>query len=138
MKKFAITGKNFTGVAFAYYSIETESLLDLQTSQAQLSLSQVNKLFKNIPVLVIELLEWCERVELNVIEVVEKVTFEEWYKDYGVLEGKKKALASWNKLDESEHIKAFLYNRVMRSKKKISGEAMPYPATYLNQQRWND
>ena len=79
-----------------------------------------------------------ESSRLQAVEVIAKVTFNDFYEEYGVKEGKKRAEAAWNKMPEAEQVKAFLYIPKIKGIKQRNGQAMPHPITYLNQTRWND
>jgi hypothetical protein len=136
MKKFALTG-SFTGVVYACYD-ENGVLCSLETSQAQLRSRQVEYIFRNAAIFFDELPQFLATTKMKSVEVVEDVTFDMFYAAFGNKEGRKKAEAAWNKMSEAEQLKAYHYIPILKTKKQISGQALPYPASYLNQARWND
>lgn len=82
--------------------------------------------------------DYAVRIKANMGVLNYELTFDLFYDAYGVKEGKKKAEASWKKLSAGEQLKAYLYIKTLEGKLKISGLAKPYPATYLNNKRWED
>lgn len=83
------------------------------------------------------------RREENRIESIYTETFEKFWKEYPNKKAKKVALKCWMKIRPTE----ILFDRIMaalaRQKKseqwvKDKGKFIPHPATWLNQERWED
>ena len=76
------------------------------------------------------------------IAVVDKeFEFNKFWQLYPRKQSKASALKSWNKVKPLEYAKIFESLPVfIKSEQwtKSNGEFIPYPATWLNQQRWND
>jgi hypothetical protein len=136
MRKFIITGLFGGTVHLAYSTTGILQLIDI--SAASLSPKQGIYLFQNVPFELDDLQQFCHHVRLNVVEQEVELTFDMFYEAYGYKEGRKKAEAVWAKLSRAEQLKAYLYIEQLKRKKKLNGEAFPYPATYLHQARWND
>ncbi len=66
------------------------------------------------------------------------VTFDEFWKKYGVKEGKKETMAVWERMPEAKRQLAFSYIDSYRAKCNRDGIRMQYPATYLRAERWLD
>lgn len=69
--------------------------------------------------------------------------FEEFWAVYPRRTAKSVAQASWNKLAPSEDLRRTIKADVVRKSqtwrwRKDDGEFIPFPATYLNQRRWED
>jgi hypothetical protein len=105
---------------------------------AEFEREQVEWIVNRLPLSTEEIERFARQSQLRVEEQITQVTFDEFYRQYAVKEGRKKAETAWAKLSTAEQIKAHKYVPVLRSKKHLTGENLPYPATYLNQQRWND
>ena len=74
----------------------------------------------------------------SIIQEVEEVTFEDFYETYKYKEGRQKAQHAWDRMPKYEKVKAYMYITTYKTKKKISGTALAYPATYLNSKPWED
>lgn len=136
MKKYQLSKDTIAGVITVGYLNGRLELID--TSEAQLTEKQHEILFGRVPVDEDKLPAFCDWLKVVCIEVNEVISFEDFYQMYGVKEGRKKAEAIWAKMPKAEQFKAYRYTQRLKAKKSHSGEAMPYPATYLNQKRWND
>ena len=83
-----------------------------------------------------------DTVEGAVAVVVDKeFEFNKFWQLYPRKQSKASALKSWNKVKPLEYDKIFESLPVfIKSEQwtKSNGEFIPYPATWLNQQRWND
>ena len=136
MIKYAITGK-YEGVVNAVFDANgVLRMLDL--TNATLDDKQTQYFWINMAMHKQHLQNFLTTARLQAQEAFEKVTFAQFYEAYNVKEGKKRAEAVWSRLSAADQVKAYNYIPVIRSKKQISGQAMPHPVTYLNQQRWND
>ncbi|WP_172917162.1 hypothetical protein [Capnocytophaga canis] len=72
----------------------------------------------------------------DIEKVPAKITFDDFWNAYGKIGTKSQAKKKFDKLKDSEVIKAFLGIKKEQQKKKLDGTAMPYAETYLNQKRW--
>ena len=66
------------------------------------------------------------------------VTFDEFWKKYGVKEGKKDTQKAWERMNEASHQLAFAYIDRYKGSCHRDGIRMQYPASYLRAERWND
>ncbi len=66
------------------------------------------------------------------------VTFEIFYNEYAYKVGKKKAERVWKYLSKVKQLQAYSFISKFKSRKKREGTAIPYPATYLNNEPWED
>jgi|TARA_Y100000034_G_C6884891_1_gene406119 hypothetical protein len=79
----------------------------------------------------------------NVKNKIQMVGFEKFYLAYPKKKAKVVAKKSWDKLKPSSSLLQAILKDIERRKKgdqwrKENGRYIPYPATYLNQCRWND
>ena len=65
-------------------------------------------------------------------------TFDEFWKKYGVKEGKKETMGVWDRMPEAKRQLAFAFIDTYRAKCNREGIRMQYPATYLRAERWID
>lgn len=72
----------------------------------------------------------------DIEKIPAQITFDDFWNAYGKIGTKALAKKKFEKLKESEVIKAFLGIKKEQQKKKLDGTAMPYAETYLNQKRW--
>lgn len=66
------------------------------------------------------------------------VTFDEFWARYPHKVGKKEAKAKWNKMKEPDQQEAYNYIKTYTKQADRERVAYLYPATYLNQCRWED
>ena len=76
-------------------------------------------------------------------ETETKKSFESFWSFYPKKQGKKKAFESWQKLSPNHELtqsilKAVSLQSQSEQWKKDGGQFVPMPATWLNQERWND
>ncbi|MBX2903105.1 MAG: hypothetical protein KF872_06055 [Chitinophagales bacterium] len=136
MSNYVITSNKFEGAFYLAYG--NGWLVKLDLTEANLSKEQHAYVLGNLPLKENELKAFAATAKLQCKEQITQVTFEVFYNAYGYKEGRKKAENAWNKLSKAEQIKAYQYISVLKAKKAFSNENLPYPATYLNQQRWSD
>ncbi|MFJ1323567.1 hypothetical protein ACILDT_11190 [Capnocytophaga canis] len=72
----------------------------------------------------------------DIEKIPAQITFDDFWNAYGKIGTKALAKKKFEKLKDSEIIKAFLGIKKEQQKKKLDGTAMPYAETYLNQKRW--
>lgn len=137
MKKYIGTSHTVAGAIYLCYNANGQ-LVAVDISEAQLNELQHTWLLKNLPLTEEVLPKLATAIKYIFSEVLTEVTFERFYDEYGVKEARKKAQNAWDKLNKNEQLKAYNYIPKLRTKTMNASIAMPYPATYLNQQRWND
>lgn len=136
-KQYIGTSHNVAGaIYFTYNDAGWLEVVDI--SEAELSPPQRQWLLNNLPITEGLLPKLATAIKYIFTEVLTEVTFERFYEEYGVKEARKKAQSAWDKLAAKEQLKAYNYIPKLRTKTMNASIAMPYPATYLNQQRWND
>lgn len=64
--------------------------------------------------------------------------FDIFWDSYPVKKGKKTAMVAWKKLKPSQHNKAISDIPLRKEDKTWKAGFIPYPTTYLNQERWED
>lgn len=69
--------------------------------------------------------------------------FDKFWEEYPLKYAKAKALAAFNKIDPDDQLLETMLEAVRKQKetdqwKKDGGQFIPYPATWLNQHRWED
>lgn len=72
-----------------------------------------------------------------------EILFDTFWQAYPKKIAKPKALLAWNKLKPTQDLLDKILNALQSQKQsenwiKDSGQFIPYPATYLNQYRWED
>lgn len=137
MTTYTATSNKFGGHITLTFDDEG-NLRCVDMTQAELSTEWHEWLFRNLPLHVSKLPRYTEVTRFIITEHLQEVTFEQFYNAYGVKEARKKAFAAWNRLSKAEQLKAYNYIPRLKTKTINTSIAMPYPATYLNQQRWND
>lgn len=74
---------------------------------------------------------------------ISSFTFENFWNEYPRKIAKKKALQAWKRINPSTELAEKIINAVRSYKqtnqwKRDKGQYIPYPLTFLNQERWND
>lgn len=105
-----------------YQGIETQVKLKRNSSETQVKTNKNDKNIKNVK---------------------KEVLFETFWNKYPNKKAKKKALQVWDKLLFEEGLFEKIINALERFKfskewKEKNGTFIPYPATWLNQERWKD
>lgn len=78
-------------------------------------------------------------ININTIsEDIVNALFVDFWNLYGLKKGLKEAFKSWNKISTENHKIILQKLPAWLKQKSDSGEIVPYPATFLNQERWND
>lgn len=70
-----------------------------------------------------------------------RITFDQFYAAYPRKCAAKVARASWDRIDSKHHpaiLRAVLTFKKTEDWRKDGGKFIPYPATFLNQERWTD
>jgi len=85
-----------------------------------------------------ELIQYCKKKNLNLIELKPDLTFETFWNKYNYKEGgsKKKAQAIWDRLSEKDRTAALNWIPKYENILIKQGVAKMYVTTYLNQKRW--
>lgn len=137
MKTFAIYSTNFEGSITLSYN-EQGRVIKMEID-AQLSEQQHAFFFSVFPAEIAQLEQLKILKSVKIIEVLQEVTFEQFYEAFGNKVGKVKAENVWKRLSRAEQLKAFNHLPKYKNYLKLNpGIAHLYPATYLNQKRWND
>jgi hypothetical protein len=137
MTTYLATSRAYGGCIALTYN-EEDQLAIVNLSEAQLSPRQREWVLRHAPLHPSGLPEFARHTRSILTEQPQQITFEMFYQAYGVKEARKKAQTAWNKLSRAEQVKAYRYIPRLKNKYLNSGVPLPYPATYLNQQRWND
>jgi len=139
MKKYLLTSTAFTGeVEFTFNDLGMLGSFD--ASRADLSAVQQLWILKQMP----EQLSEVQRVlgdskTATLTEVKEELTFDQFWNRYDekLRSSRKKAQARWNRMNESEQLKAYRY--ITRYEQSIpAGVMKKYAETYLNSELWNN
>lgn len=135
--KYLIEGKKqFKGAIMLEYN-EMGHLIALRID-GPMTEAQHEWFFKYVPRLEELISVYRSSGVFKVTKVIDEITFDDFYAEYGNKVGKQKALKAWNRLPRSEQLKAYAYIGRYKYHVATTGIAQAYPATYLNQQRWND
>jgi hypothetical protein len=139
VKKYLLTSTAFSGeVEFTFNDLGMLSSFD--ASRADLSAKQQEWILKAMP----DKLSDVQRVlgdskTATLTEVKETVTFEQFWNRYDekLRSSKKKTELRWNRMKETDQIKAFKY--IQRYEQSIPmGVCKKYAETYLNAEQWNN
>lgn len=71
-------------------------------------------------------------------EVPADLSFNTFYNQYGVKRNKERALKLWDKLPDSEKVRAMQFIQRYSALCRNDGIKMKYPDTYLTNRTWND
>lgn len=137
MRKFVITSSNFEGGINLAFDAEGK-LVKFET-EAVLSDEKFNFFMNNMPRHMDKLDYFRTLKSVKVVEVITEISFEDFYEQFGNKVGKLKAQNAWKQLSRAEQVRA--YSNIIKYKNYLKlnpGIAHLYPATYLNQKRWND
>lgn len=140
MKRYSITSEKFAGEFTVVYDDRRE-LASIDMSQAEMTVKQKNWLMANKPSTEDKLFEMQRQNKLMKIVLIPEsiVTFEMFWQRYDdkLNSSKKRTKQKWEKMKESERIKAFNY--VGRYFASIpQGTRKKYAETYLNAELWNN
>lgn len=136
MKRFAITSARFKGEIT--YTFNDQGFLQSFVNNADLTEEQTKFILKYLPLTIDEVEEMLKKPSLNLQEIPFKVTFEMFWDRYNdkSRSSRKKSLKVWEKFDESNQAKAYLfypiYNRQRGNAEK------KYCETYLAAELWNN
>lgn len=136
-KDFIMTVNNGVEIHLSYF-LQGGRLQKMEITQLPVDKDSVN--YGNVPMTVGALVQLSQKHKgkLSVIEIEPDLSFDRFWKEYGVKDKKKRAQALWDKMSQANRIKAFNYIRRYRSKCKLDNIRMMNPDTYLNQERWTD
>lgn len=137
MKKYCVTSTNFTGEV--YYTYNANGDLIAVEFVAIVEPAVHAKLCQQLPPTEAALMKWREiSKKMTITEVSPDLSFENFYKQYNYKVGKKEAENAWKRLSDAKKIKALAQIQVYD--KWITTKHIPkaYPATYLNQERYED
>lgn len=137
MRKFVITSSKFEGSITLVYNEHGRVIkMDIET----LLTDHQHAFFMSVfPAKITQLDSLKARQSVKIIEVLQEVSFDEFYDAFGNKVGRIKAENVWKRMSRAEQLKAF--KNIPKYKNYLNlnqGIAQLYPATYLNQKRWND
>lgn len=139
MKHFQLTSESFTGFVDIYFN-ELGLLTKFETASAELSEKQQIWILKQMPRELAELERIVEDApNLKLTEIKFEVTFEAFWNKYDdkTISSRKKTLAKWNKMSDTDKLKA--YNFISMYFSQISpGTRKKYAETYLNAELYNN
>ncbi len=139
MKRFALTSDNYTGEVVCTYD-DNGMLVNYDLTGAELTDEQKQYFFTHPPINVKELEAIVKRAKsMRVSELHEKVTFDVFWNRYDdkINSSKKKTLAKWNKMPESDRVRAYQY--IFKYFASLpQGTRKKYAETYLNAELWNN
>jgi hypothetical protein len=138
--KYSLTSPAFSGEVFFEFDLTTGNLLVVDV-QAELSRTQHIYLFSKLPQHIAELdsLKTGSGSAAKITKIKIEVTFDDFWKRYGLKDDKKVAQRRWSGLTVADRIKAFNY--ITRYEKILADNPTRQkmlPSTYLNKERWND
>lgn len=137
MKTFIITG-TFEGQIELQFNTDGWLVL-FDARNAQLNEEQRKWFSLRVPIH-FDKLDIIVKIEmLNVVEQHREITFEDFYKEYGLKVGITKATNAWKRLSKADQMNAYMYLPKYRTwLNQNAWCAKMHPATYLNQKRWLD
>lgn len=140
MKTYKITSEKIAGEITVVYDDRRE-LAKLDMSGAEMTIQQKNWLMANQPNTEDKLFDMQQKSKWMKIDLMPEsiITFEMFWQRYDdkINSSKKRAKLKWEKMKESERIKAFNY--VGRYFASIpQGTRKKYAETYLNAELWNN
>ncbi len=138
MQNYSLTSDRFSGEILFTYN-ENDELYCLEI-RAQLTQEQWAWLYEHLPIKFIQLQEMIKvkGSTMKVTQIEPDLSFERFYKLYNYKVGKKEAENAWNRLSKANKVKAIAAIRKYEQWLSKSSIAKLYPATYLNQERFND
>lgn len=136
MTKYILSSPKLAGSINLRYN-EFNKLMAVEFS-GDLTDVQYRWFLEKLPILESGLNELTTKSTIKIIKEVEEVTFEDFYEAFGNKEGRQKAQHVWDRMPKNDQVKAYMYIGRYNTKLKVAGTAKAYPATYLNQKRWED
>jgi len=139
MKHYQLTSTAFEGFVDIYFN-ELGLLTEFSTKEAQLSEKQQIWLLKQMPRELSELQNVIKGSGSAVLtEIKQEISFEAFWNKYDdkQMSSRKKTLVKWNKMSDTERLKA--YNFISLYFSGIApGTRKKYAETYLNAELWNN
>lgn len=139
MRTFHITSTAFEGYVELCFN-ESELLVRYDITSAELSEDQQIWFLRDMPRTLYDISRViAESPSAKMTEVTMQVTFEMFWNKYDdrTVSSKKKTLQKWNKMPESDRIKA--YNYIARYFASLApGTRKKYAETFLNAELWNN
>jgi hypothetical protein len=140
MKKLILSSSQFTGEVHIVYDADLR-LMMIDMSGSELSDEQIVVMKSRVPVVFNQdtFFQAFGSKTLNVIEADFKVSFEEFWNKYNLKRNKERVLKIWEKLKESEKVKAFYslgqYDRHLQLN---TWKTKADPDTYLRNKYFNN
>jgi hypothetical protein len=138
MQTFSLTSHKFTGEIILIF--DQSQLLHSYSVEAELTEAQKVWFLKHLPHNLSEMHMFIKtHKQFDVVEFVNVVTFEMFWHRYDdkISSSKKRTQTCWNKLKNSDKIKAYMFiNRYFAN--LPHGTRKKYAETYLNAELWNN
>lgn len=137
MKKTIVTIKDITGQCVIEH--DSDGLLKAFKNEFEgITSEQLIYLLKR-SVLEVDMNEMARDLpSVKAMSVKQDVTWEGFYEAYGYKQGKAKGEKAWNRLSKADRLRAVHYISTYERDLIIKPRAKLYPATYLNQRKWED
>jgi len=115
-------------------------LVGFEVLEGELSQKQFDWLFVSakIPIHESMINEWRKQPKLQIILNQPDISFENFWKLYGLKVKKETSEKAFNKLSDAEKIKCFLALRKYNKELQRTGQAKAHMITWINQKRYND
>lgn len=137
MKKYEVTSERFEGRIIFGFSEEDGRLVMVDLSEASISMTQWQWIFKNLPGNEVTLRgKW---TFVTVEEIVENITFDMFWQRYDdkARSSKIKTQRQWDKMPVREQVAAYRFIPSYFSSIP-QGVCKKYATTYLSDQLWNN
>lgn len=106
--------------------------------EGELPVAIHEKLLNYIPLTENDLETFRKQPTVEVNEVQVDLSFKAFWYRYNYKVKKQRAVKAWEKLSKTKRIKAMLFIQKLRNWSQRKGIDMPYPVTYIHQERWED
>jgi len=138
MQNFSLTSERFSGEILFTYNEACE--LDCFEIRAEITSEQRDWLYQHLPTTLTQLQQFLnvKGSTMKVTQIEPDLSFERFYRLYNYKVGKKEAEKAWERLSKANKVKAIAAIRKYEQWLGKSSVAKLYPATYLNQERYND
>lgn len=137
MKRYIITSPRFTGEINVLYGLDNK-LLFIDFMKCDLTDVQLKWFKVHCPIYFSEtFLDAFPNSQLNLIEEAYVVTFEMWWKRYGLKHNKARCLSLWNRLSQADQVNAyFKLGQYERHLSLNQWKTKADPDTYLRNRYW--
>jgi hypothetical protein len=138
-RSFLITTPNSPDGMLYTYEKESGCFVSISIKQESMSIETRKKLIESIPITLNDFFSWAKGIKgVTCVELEQHITFEMfWYKyNDKIRSSKKRSLKLWDKLSESDQIKA--YYHIDTYNRKRGNAEKKYCETYLTAELWNN